>query len=63
MLLTRALVSRLQAEAAYKRASELDANNMMAWQGFAELYSETGVLRAQMPVQLASHCWRPIVVL
>lgn len=46
MLLTRALVSWLQAEAAYKRASELDANNMMAWQGFAELYSETGVLQA-----------------
>mmetsp|Transcript_27998 Transcript_27998/g.71977 ORF Transcript_27998/g.71977 Transcript_27998/m.71977 type:complete len:952 (-) Transcript_27998:1034-3889(-) len=31
-----------QAEAAYQRASGLDPNRALAWQGLAELYAETG---------------------
>ena len=30
-----------QAEAAYKRATDLDAANILAWQGLAELHTET----------------------
>lgn len=31
----------IKAEAAYKRASELDSSGIIAWQGLAELYNET----------------------
>ncbi|KAG1666570.1 hypothetical protein FOA52_000537 [Chlamydomonas sp. UWO 241] len=36
------LTEYTQAEAAYKRASDLDGTSPLAWQGFAELYTETG---------------------
>jgi hypothetical protein len=48
-----------QAEAAYRRAAEIDAKNPLAWQGLAELHSETGV-RAAGPVQLFI-CRRTVV--
>jgi cytochrome c-type biogenesis protein CcmH/NrfG len=31
-----------QAEAAYTRASDLNGSNIKAWQGLAEIFTETG---------------------
>ncbi|EFJ47709.1 hypothetical protein VOLCADRAFT_91745 [Volvox carteri f. nagariensis] len=40
------LQEHAQAEAAYRRAADLDSRNPLAWQGLAELFMETGRLSA-----------------
>lgn len=49
-----AVVITSQAEAAYTRATGLDGSNLLAWQGLAELYAETG---AQLHHMTAVFSW------